>query len=182
LQRNFIIIGLVLVVIIGMAGGYVLYRFQGVQQQSKVVADPTIAPERGVTVGKTILTFTLVDRQGQATSVGVSGKPIVLNFWASWCPPCRGEFPELDAFARTHSASVQFYAIDLQESPEKTAAFLQQNGYSLPVLLDTDGAVGHTYNITEIPTTLVVDSKGVIRFRKSGQVTAQELDQLTKGL
>lgn len=145
---------------------------------NKVAAQTAI----GVTVDKTISIFNASSLDGQSIEVGVPGKPYVLNFWATWCPPCRDEFPELNQFANAHIADIQFYAINIQESGEQVSGFLNSNGYALPVLLDIDGSITRNFRIRTVPTTIVVDSQGVIRYRKSGGVTVNELENVLNGL
>jgi cytochrome c biogenesis protein CcmG/thiol:disulfide interchange protein DsbE len=138
-------------------------------------------PATGVTQGKTLPIFTANSLDRQSVQVGIPGKPYVLNFWATWCQPCQIEFPELNQFANAHS-EIQFYAIDMQESSDEIRSFLNSNGYTLPVLLDTDGKIADTFRINAIPTTIVVDSQGVILYRKTGCVTASELENVLSGL
>ena len=71
----------------------------------------------------------------------------MINFWATWCPPCRAEFPEMDQFAKAHKDRVTFYALNVQESGDKVQSFLQDNGYTLPVLLDRDGRAARLYSV-----------------------------------
>ena len=146
-----------------------------------LVAQPASA-DTGVTVGKEMPAFSAIDLNGQTVQVAANGTPYVLNFWATWCPPCREEFPELNQFAASHAGTVQFYAIDLQESADTAGGFLRSNGYQLPVLLDLDGSIAATFKVRSIPTTLVVDGQGVIRFRKLGGVTAAELNDVLNSL
>jgi cytochrome c biogenesis protein CcmG/thiol:disulfide interchange protein DsbE len=144
------------------------------------VPAPAQAAETGVTVGKLAPGFTLESLAGGAVAAPVPGKVTVLNFWATWCPPCREEMPELDKFAAANPA-VAFYAVNLQEPAPKVAGFLRDQGYSLPVLLDA-GGVAQTYRISAIPTTVVIDRDGVVRYRKTGPVTAAELAGVIRGL
>lgn len=146
------------------------------------VAVQRVRAEAGVTVGKAMPSFILDGLDGQSVQVGAPGKPYVLNFWASWCPPCRDEFPEMDQFVREHSGSVQFYAINLGESAATATGFLQANGYTVSVLLDQNGTVAETFRVRAIPTTIVVDSQGIIRFRKTGGTSIGELETVIKGL
>lgn len=153
---------------------------------SNVAADeekqPVARPAAGVLVGNTLQEFTLLNAEGQKSKVGSPGKVTVINFWATWCPPCRAEMPELDVFARKHSADVNFFAINIQEAPDKVSEYLQQNNLTMPVLFDKQGDVARTFRINAIPTTIVADKQGVIRFRKSGPVTLGELEGVIKGL
>ncbi|KYZ75025.1 hypothetical protein AXX12_15725 [Anaerosporomusa subterranea] len=138
------------------------------------------APETGITVGKTAPSFTLQTIDGQSFKIGKTGKITVLNFWATWCPPCREEMPELEVFATKHKNEILFGAVNLQEPVEKVRAYLDQNNYTMPVLLDPDGKAGSEFLIRAIPTTIILDKNGVIQFRKSGPVTADELETVLK--
>lgn len=142
----------------------------------------TAKTETGVTVGKAAPIFTLNSLEGKPVEVGHLKKAYVINFWATWCPPCRAELPELNRFAKKHETQVGFYAVNIQEPQEKVAGFLQQNGYNLPVLFDVNGEVARTYRVTAIPTTLVMSAQGIIVFRKTGGVTLSELEETLKEL
>ena len=147
---------------------------------------PSAAKEKkqeiGASIGDIIPEFTLTGIDGKEVNVGKDKKIAVLNFWATWCPPCRAEFPELVRFSQKNSGSVNFYSINLQEDKSKISVFFNKGGYFLPVLLDQDGQIAKMFRVTAIPTTIIVDAKGVIRYRKSGAVTADELENSIKGL
>ncbi|SMC82442.1 TlpA family protein disulfide reductase [Sporomusa malonica] len=138
--------------------------------------------DTGVTSGKTLPGFSLTALDGKSTKVAPAGQIIVLNFWATWCPPCRQEMPELDKFAQKYSGKVIFYAVNIQESADKVAEYMTQSRYTMNVLLDKDGEVAKTFRINSIPTTLVVDKQGIIKYRKSGPVTVAELEGVLNGL
>lgn len=140
------------------------------------------SPETGITYGKTAPTFALNGLDGNSVTIGKKGKITVLNFWATWCPPCRQEMPELESFSKKHKDTVLFYAVNLQEPDEQVKAFISKNQYQMPVLLDSEGAVTAKFVIRAIPTTIILNEKGVIKFRKSGPVTADELESVLKEL
>jgi thiol-disulfide isomerase/thioredoxin len=139
-------------------------------------------PAAGVLVGNRLPQFTLNALAGKEIRVGAPGKATVLNFWATWCPPCRAEMPELEEFSRKYGTQVNFYAINIQEPAEKITEFMQQRNFSMPVLIDKDGETARTFRINAIPTTVIADKQGVIRYRKSGTVTISELEGILKGL
>ena len=143
---------------------------------------PGSAVEQGITLDKALPAFSLSSLEGKTIAVKTAGKVMVINFWATWCPPCRAEMPELNRFAQKYSDSVDFYGINLQEPVEKVTSFMNQNGYTMPVLLDEGGEAGRTFMIKAIPTTLIVNKSGIIVFRKSGGVTEEELVGVIKGL
>ena len=101
---------------------------------------------------------------------------ILFNFFATWCPPCRAEMPELNEFAKKHEGEVTFYAVNLQEPKDTVDKFLKDNGYTMPVLLDLKGEAADTYKVRAIPTTYVIDRDGKILLKKIGGTTAAELE------
>ena len=83
--------------------------------------------------------------------------------------------PELEKFYKNYGAKVQFFGIDEQEPADKVSMFLQNNGYTYPILLDTNGEIGQRFKVNGIPTTVIIDAKGTVIYRKTGGVTANEL-------
>lgn len=162
------------VLLVLLAGGWGYQHWQAQQ------AAPPLPP--AATAAKTAAPFELKDLNGQMQAVRYQETVTVLNFWATWCPPCREEIPELARFAQTLPAGVQFYAVNLQEAPDKVNSFLQKNQQRLPVLLDSEGSVAKQFQVNAIPTTVIIDRQGTVKFRKSGGVTNQELQAALKGI
>lgn len=142
----------------------------------------TASAETGIKVGQDLPAFTLNRLDGGSVTVGQSGKITVINFWATWCPPCREEIPDLDAFARQNQEKVDFYAINLQESNVKVSEFMNSNGYTMSVLLDENGVIAEKFKIAAIPTTIIVNKHGMIKYRKSGAMTRNELEGIINSL
>ena len=138
--------------------------------------------ETGVTVGATLPSFTLAALNGSEVTIALGEKATVINFWATWCPPCVAEMPELNAFASEQGPKVAFYAVNLREDAASVNDFMYRNGYSLFTLLDSQGAIGALFQVRYIPTTLVADREGKIVFRKSGGLNKAELDRIVNGL
>lgn len=109
--------------------------------------------------------FQLKTTDGQVVSLNqFRGKPVLLNFWASWCQPCRDEMPYLQQIYNEYKdKGLVFYGIDIGESPEAINTFFLDNSLSLPVLLDSDKSVGQSYQITGVPETFLIDKNGIIR-------------------
>ena len=122
--------------------------------------------------GKLAPDFTLYDLDNQAVSLSrLNGQPIFLNFWASWCGPCREEMPLIQTVYERQAEQPQpavILAINIGEGPSTVENFMQENGLSFPVLLDIEHSVAENYNIRFIPTTFFIDSEGIIREIKIG--------------
>ena len=151
----------------------------GAQAEKTPAPAETASAEAGaLQEGQTPPSFSLKDLGGQDVKIDFANdkKLYVINFWATWCPPCREEMPELDAFAKKHAEDVAFYAINLQEPGDKVESFFKQNNYTMPVLLDLEGKVADQYEIRAIPTTYIVGKDGKIVMQKLGGTTAAELE------
>jgi cytochrome c biogenesis protein CcmG/thiol:disulfide interchange protein DsbE len=136
------------------------------------------APEPPASVGMPAPEFPLTNLDGKALpATRPGGKITVLNFWATWCPPCRAETPDLNAaFARLHAAGVDFLGIDTTETGPIVKTFLSAKGVPYPTAL-AGPAVYNAFGIAYIPTTIVLDRNGIIRARWIGGVTPAQLAQ-----
>jgi len=111
--------------------------------------------------------FTVVDYDGNEVKLSdLFGKPIVLNFWASWCPPCKSEMPEFHKVYEEMGDEVTFVMVDLvdgsRETVEKGKAYVEEQGFLFPVYFDTEGEAGAAYGISSIPTTIFINEDGFI--------------------
>lgn len=106
------------------------------------------------------------------------GKPIVLNFWASWCQPCKEELPLLENAwiqMQTQNKNIVFLGIDFQESKSDASSFLLQHGITYMAGLDTDGSIANKYGVSSLPQTFFIDRHGTVTSREPQELTAQEL-------
>ena len=108
------------------------------------------------------LDFELESLQGGRVSLrSYQGRVVFLNFWATWCPPCRAEMPSMQAlYESLGNRDFEIVAVDLQEEKADVERFVQENGLTFPVLLDTAGQVGGVYSVRNIPTTYLLDRQG----------------------
>ena len=110
--------------------------------------------------------FTVYDAQGNAVRLSdYFGKPIVLNFWASWCGPCQSEMPDFEAKYQELGSDVQFLMINMtdgdRETMETASDFIAKKGYTFPVFYDTQYSAAIAYSVYSLPTTFFIDANGV---------------------
>jgi peroxiredoxin len=114
--------------------------------------------------------FTLSGLDGRSHALGdYAGRVVIVNFWASWCPPCRAEMPSLNrAWAELQGKGVAMLAINAAEDRAAVAAFVGDHPIAFPVLLDSDGEAGTRWAVKGLPTTFVIDRAGRIVYRVIG--------------
>lgn len=129
--------------------------------------------------------FTLVDQFGTSHTLSdYKGKVVFVNFWATWCPPCRQEMPDIQAVFEEHGSNEDDLVIlgvivpSGGETADDIAAFMEENGYTYPALIDTTGQVSGTYGISAVPTTFVVDKEGNVLGYVPGMMTREMLDSV----
>lgn len=124
--------------------------------------------------------FTVYDAEGNAVKPSdFTGKTIVLNFWASWCPPCKGEMPHFNEVYEDVKNDVVFMMVDMvdgeRETQSKGQKYVEQQGYSFPVYYDNDQEAAYTYAVSSIPTTFLIDSQGNIAKAYQGAIDKETL-------
>lgn len=114
--------------------------------------------------------FQYVDASGQLkSSADLKGKVVLINFWASWCPPCLAEMPSLDELYKKlkDNQNMVFLFMNEDENPEAGKKLIQKNGYSMPIS-SRAGEIPSDYFTGSLPTTIILDKKGVIVFKHTG--------------
>lgn len=154
------------------------------QQQQPVVAESdTRALE-----GRPAPEFKLHSLDGTQVSLSqFKGDTVVIDFWATWCPPCRKSLPHIQQISqekKLRQKGLKILAVDLRESKDKVQSFLEENKYTFPVALDADGGSAEKYLIRGIPTTVVIDKAGVVRkvFIGFGDDSQSNLDKAISDL
>jgi cytochrome c biogenesis protein CcmG/thiol:disulfide interchange protein DsbE len=153
-------------------------------------ANSTTAAQRVEVLPKAGFTapgFTLADFNGKEYILSQNNeKPVVVNFWASWCGPCRLEAPELVKLYAAYKDRVEIYAVNLttQDRVDEAKAFAEEYGFEFPVLLDKDikDPVANRYRIQAIPTTFFIDKNGLIVDKVIGLASPQTLADKFKKL
>lgn len=100
-----------------------------------------------------------------------AGRPVLINFWATWCGPCRAEIPSLEAASRHFGDRAVILGVNVQESPRLVAPYLAELGMTYPVVLDTDASVSLSYRVRAFPTSFFVDAHGVIIQIEAGSIS-----------
>lgn len=98
----------------------------------------------------------------KTTLATLRGKPALVNFWASWCEPCREEAPQLERFDRSLHGAARLVGVDYTDRVDAARSFIRRYGWTFPVLSDPDGIYGSRYKFSGLPTTVVLDSEGRI--------------------
>ena len=116
--------------------------------------------------------FTLPLLNGTSVSLSdYKGKYVILNFWATWCPPCRAEMPSMETlYRRFNSQGLEILAVDVGENTNTVQQFIQNNNYTFPILLDRNNRVSGIYGITALPTSYIIDREGKIIAKVVGSI------------
>ena len=140
------------------------------------------APNEETTVhsGNALPDFTVYSMEGEEVTLYEKfGKPLVVNFWATWCPPCKAEMPDFEKVYGEMGSSVEFMMINMTDGSRDTEAsvkaFIEDNGYTFPVYLDSKMSAMYTYSVQSIPMTLFFSADGELVDYNVGAMSEQEL-------
>ena len=175
-QTTYKLIVTLLVLVIVIGGGMLLYnRFQDSVDLGEMVPTESISENLAPD-------FTVTDSDGNAVKLSdFRGKGVVLNFWASWCGPCKIEMPHFQAAYEQYGEDVHFLMVNMStafgDSRADAAAVLEEGGYTFPVYYDDLSECAYGYGINAIPVTVFIDADGNLVSAKTGAMNAADLDR-----
>ena len=193
MDKKIVIIILVLAFVLVLGGAGILYNQLGqkltpdllaTQAAQETEAAAASAPTAQTTEPANYLTpeFTVYDLDGNEVHLSdFFGKPIVLNFWASWCGPCQMEMPDFNEKYLEIGEKVQFLMVNMtdgsRETVESASAFIAEQGYSFPVYYDADLDAATVYSVYSLPTTYFIDVEGYTVARATGAISGETLQR-----
>jgi peroxiredoxin len=143
-------------------------------------ANTAVPPRVGALLGN----FTLTDLQGQKVQLkDYQGKVVLVNAWATWCPPCRAEMPDINAYFQAHQTDgFMVLAVNAGDSLDKAASFAQSNSLAFPVLLDSNLSLLDSMGRHDFPTSIVIGRDGRVKYIQVGMFSPEALDAVVTPL
>lgn len=180
-KKKLLITGIVFIILI--AAAYAIYQKTTSGIKSDMISKEDKTSSEGTQQSMKAPDFTVYDENGNAVNLSeLYGKPIVLNFWASWCGPCRNEMPYFDELYKQRGNEINFVMVNAtdgsRETLDKARSFIKESGYSFPVYYDTDYDASSVYGVTSLPTTYFIDKEGNLVAHVFGTM---DMDTLKEG-
>jgi len=140
------------------------------------------ANNSGLSIGEKAPDFQLKTLTGDTVKLSdLKGKKIMLNFWATWCPPCKAEMPEMEQFSKQIGKDTVILAVNIDPQLD-VQAFVDENKITFPILLDAEDKVNETYQVISIPTTYFIDTNGFIQNKYTGSMKLDIMKKYTQKL
>jgi peroxiredoxin len=165
---------------------WAIYNYQAKQNTIKLTEEKvSLYTKIGIQKGQRAPDFELQTVEGEKAKLSYfMGKKVILNFWATWCPPCKAEMPNMEEFHHENK-NVIILSVNLTSNETKqqdVQNFIKQYGLTFPVLLDKEGMAGNLYQAITIPTSYIIDTKGVIQQKIVGPMSKETMENITANL
>ncbi|MBT2571757.1 redoxin domain-containing protein [Planococcus sp. ISL-110] len=179
------ILGVIITAMVGWAIYDLLLSDKEAAQQTEITEAETAQPETtGLAVGDLAPDFELMTLDGQTVRLSdYRGQRVFINFWATWCPPCRAEMPDMQQLYEEQDVPVEILAVNLtasEKSEENVSDFVKDFGLSFPILMDTDSETASKYKVKAVPASYMIDSNGRIAFVAPGAMNKEFMAQEVK--
>ena len=159
----------------GLAVVYFGYASRSNEPDTNAVIQGVNLPV-SASVGSSAPGFVLQDLEGSSFNLDeMRGKIVVLNFWATWCEPCKLEMPYFEQLHTAGRSDLEIWGVNFDEPSRQVENFVEEYNLSFPIVLDPGGVVQNLYRVRGYPTTYVVDQDGVIQFHHIGLITEDQL-------
>lgn len=198
-NKTFILLAVLLVILIGGAGFFYnklssAYKTDTLTETSQAAENETDSEETedsqtsseetdsGENAAETAPDFTMTDASGEKVKLSdFFGKPVILNFWASWCGPCKSEMPHFEDAYQKYGEDINFVIVNLtdgaRETVEAASDFIEEQGYTFPLYFDTNTEGAVTYGTYSIPVTYFIGADGVPVAQANGALDAETLQK-----
>lgn len=178
-----LLIALIAVIVIGISI-FTVNNYNKSNTKAKSKQSTIINNNSNYTFKTPAADFKLKDLHGNELSLSnLKGKKVFLNFWATWCPPCKAEMPEIEKlYEETKDSDLVIVAVDMGEPLSTVKTFIDNNKYDFKVLLDSDHSVATKYGISAIPTSYFIDKNGNIVSKNVGAMNIDQMKEYIKGL
>lgn len=162
---------ILVILVVGMVG-WAVYEFIGGSSEEDAIIEQNESEDVGLAEGQTAPDFLLETLEGDEARLSeFRGQPVIINFWATWCPPCRAEMPDFQELYETED--VEILAVNLTESEQSEQGiedFIDELGLTFPIPMDVESDVSEMYEVQAYPTSYIVDSEGKVQFVARGAI------------